>query len=176
MSGSNGCIFHESSDQGIHLRSLLHLPRITDIPLPLHRGEAQNEHKVTTAIDGPPPSLGGSPNNPMMVTHQKEVYYRLGIWHLHITYKTNTRWQLPWMITYHSLDGHPPTLGWLPTKWKCTRGFDLAIALYSQNWHQVTTAGWSYYDGHPPNQGYGMVNQEGQPPSGWDKISNFLGT
>ena len=60
-------------------------------PPPLHRGEAQNEHKVTTAIDGPPPSLGGSPNNPMMVTHQKEVCYRLGIWHLNLSHKTETR-------------------------------------------------------------------------------------
>ena len=30
-----------------------------------------------------------------MVTHQKKVYYRHGIWQLHITHKTNTRWQLP---------------------------------------------------------------------------------
>ena len=55
------------------------------------------------------PSLGGSPTNPRMVTHQKEVYYRLGNWHLHITHDTNTRRQLPSMVTYHYLDGHPPT-------------------------------------------------------------------
>ena len=32
-----------------------------------------------------------SPTIPRMVTHQKEVYYRLGIWHLGLTYKTKTR-------------------------------------------------------------------------------------
>ena len=42
-------------------------------------------------MDGHLPSLGWSPINPRMVTHQKEVYYRLGIWHLDLTQKTNTR-------------------------------------------------------------------------------------
>ena len=42
-------------------------------------------------MDGHPPSLGGSPTNPRMITHQREVYYRLGNEHLHITRKTNTR-------------------------------------------------------------------------------------
>ena len=31
---------------------------------------SQNEHQVTTAMDGHLPSLGGSPANPSMVTHQ----------------------------------------------------------------------------------------------------------
>ena len=38
--------------------------------------------------DGHPPTQEWSPTNLRMVTHQKEVYYRLGIWHLHITHKT----------------------------------------------------------------------------------------
>ena len=42
-------------------------------------------------MDGHLPSLGWSSTNPRMVTHQKEVYYRLGIWHLDLTQKTNTR-------------------------------------------------------------------------------------
>ena len=36
------------------------------------------KHQVTPVMDGHPPSLGGSPANPRMVTHQREVYYRLG--------------------------------------------------------------------------------------------------
>ena len=39
------------------------------------RLETQNEHLVTTVMDGQPKFLGGSPTNPRMVTHQKEVYY-----------------------------------------------------------------------------------------------------
>ena len=54
------------------------------------------------------PSLGGSPTDPRMVTHQKEVYYRLGIRQLHIINKTNTKRQLPWMVTYHPEVCHPP--------------------------------------------------------------------
>ena len=41
-------------------------------------------------MDSQLPSLGWSPTNPRMVIHQKEVYYRLGIWHIHFTEKTNT--------------------------------------------------------------------------------------
>ena len=48
------------------------------------------------------------------VTHQKELYYRLGIWQLHITHKTNNRWQLPRMVTYHPYYAWPPTQGWSP--------------------------------------------------------------
>ena len=70
--------------------------------------------------DGQPPTQGWSAANPRMVTHQKEVYYRLGIWHFHFTPKTNTRWQLQCTVTYHPLEGHPPTHGWSPTKRKCT--------------------------------------------------------
>ena len=60
-------------------------------------------------------SLGGTPTNPRMVTQQKEVYYRLGIRQLHLTHKTNTRWHMPWMVTYHPYEGDPPTQGWSPT-------------------------------------------------------------
>ena len=51
-------------------------------------------------MDGHPPSLGGSPPKLSMGTHQKKVYYILGIWHLHITHKTYTKGQLPWMVPY----------------------------------------------------------------------------
>ena len=79
---------------------------------------------------GPPPSLGGSPSKPRMVTHLKEVFYWLGIWHLHISQKTNTRWQLPRMVPYHFLDGQPPAarfvsispnLALLGPVWPCLR-------------------------------------------------------
>ena len=45
--------------------------------------------------------------------HKKEVYYRLGICHLHN--KTNTGCRMPQMVTIHRMvphrpkDGHPPT-------------------------------------------------------------------
>ena len=35
--------------------------------------------------------IGWSPTNPRMVTHQKDINYILGIWHLDLTYKTETR-------------------------------------------------------------------------------------
>ena len=68
-----------------------------------------------SSLRWPPPTQGWSPTNLRMVTNQKEVYYRLWILKLHITHKTNTRWQLPWMVTYHSCEGHPQTQGWSPT-------------------------------------------------------------
>ena len=37
------------------------------------------------------PYLGRSPTKQRMVTHQKEVYNRLGIWHLDLIHKTKTR-------------------------------------------------------------------------------------
>ena len=46
------------------------------------------------------PMQGWSLTNPRMVTHQKEVYFKLEIWQLNITHKTNTRGHLPWMVTY----------------------------------------------------------------------------
>ena len=61
-------------------------------------------------MDGDIPSLRGSPTNPRMVTNQpkdgplnKEVYYRLGIWHLHITPNET------------DMDGHLSSLAWSPT-------------------------------------------------------------
>ena len=46
-------------------------------------------------MDGHLPSLGWSLTNPRMVTQLKEVYYRLKIWYLDLTYKNKTRAQLP---------------------------------------------------------------------------------
>ena len=52
---------------------------------------SQNYDLVTTARNGHLPSLEWSPTNPRMVTLHKEVYYRLGIWHLDLPHKTKTR-------------------------------------------------------------------------------------
>ena len=71
-------------------------------------------------MDGHLPSTGWSPTNPRMVTHQKEVKYRLRIRHLDLTHKPKTRCMLSWMITYHPKDGHPPTKGWSPNRRKYT--------------------------------------------------------
>ena len=46
---------------------------------------------------------------PSLVTHQKEVYYRHGIWHLNLTKFTNES-----QVTT-SMDGHLLSLGWSPT-------------------------------------------------------------
>ena len=63
---------------------------------------SQNYIQMTLAMDGYLPSLGWSPTNPRMVTHQKEVNYKLGIWHLdchtrlHLGFSANLRiWQVP---------------------------------------------------------------------------------
>ena len=42
-------------------------------------------------MDGHLSILGWTYTNPRIVTHQKEVNYRLRIWHLDLTYKTKTR-------------------------------------------------------------------------------------
>ena len=51
-------------------------------------------------MDGNLPSLGGSPTNPRVVTHQKEVFNRFYIWLLDLVHKTKTKWLLPWMVTH----------------------------------------------------------------------------
>ena len=52
-------------------------------------------------------SLGWSPTNPRMVTSQKEVHFRLEIWHLGLTHKTTANNchecspTIPRMVTHH---------------------------------------------------------------------------
>ena len=78
------------------------LYQTTKLMLSLHLEAWNFVQSLSYDHQGHLPSLGGSPTNPRMVTNQpKDVYYRLGIWHLHFTHKTNTRWQLPWMVTFH---------------------------------------------------------------------------
>ena len=50
--------------------------------------------------------------------YQKELYYKLGIWHLNLTHKNKTSW----MVSHHHQDGHPPSKGWLPTIQNLTEG------------------------------------------------------
>ena len=63
--------------------------------------------------------IGWSTTHPRMVIQQPKGGLKpegsvltQGIWHLGLTNKTNTRWQLPWMVTYHPKEGHPPTQWW----------------------------------------------------------------
>ena len=72
-------------------------------------------------MDGHPQSLRGSPTNPRMVTNQpkdgnpnKEVYFRLGIWHLHKKLRLGDicHGQTP---TIHRIVLHPPKDGNPPT-------------------------------------------------------------
>ena len=75
-------------------------------------------------------SLGGSPTNPRIVTKgghpNKEGYYRLGIWHLQNTVVPPDDICHGWSptifrkVSHQPKDGQPPTLGWSPTKKKCT--------------------------------------------------------
>ena len=73
-------------------------------------------HKIKTrwsVMDGQPPSPGWSATIQRMVTHhpmdghppskiyQKEVCYRLEIWHKDLTQNIKTRWQLPGMVSHH---------------------------------------------------------------------------
>ena len=53
-------------------------------------------------MDGHLLYLVWSPNNPRMVTHQKEVNYRVEILHLDLTYNTKTRGRLQWMVPYYA--------------------------------------------------------------------------
>ena len=46
---------------------------------------------MIAAMNGHLPYLGWSPTNLRMVTHQKKVHYRLGIWHLDLTHKMKAK-------------------------------------------------------------------------------------
>ena len=95
--------------------------------------------------------------------YQKEVYYRLEIWHRDLTHKIKTRWS--------AMDGQPPSPGWSPTIQNLPeRGvlqtWTLAHIHYSQNQDQVKCHGWSATiprmvthhpkDGRPPSK----INQK----------------
>ena len=57
-------------------------------------------------------SLTTTTTNPTKI-YQKEVYYRLVIWHLDLTHKTKTRWSA--MDGQLQSPGWSPTIGWPPT-------------------------------------------------------------
>ena len=127
---------------------------------------------MTTAIDG-------SPTIPKMVTHQpkdgycqKEVYSRLGIWHLDLTHKTNTRFNCHrWPIL---------SLGWSHTNSKMVTHHTKYVqqqAQFFKGWSP--TFQWLVThlpkEGHPPSQGWSITipriwccSQDGHPPTvGW---------
>ena len=51
--------------------------------------------------------------HPPFKIYQKEVYYRLEIWHLALTHKSNPGEVR--MVSPHPQDGHPPSQGWSTT-------------------------------------------------------------
>ena len=89
-----------------------------------------------------------------MVTHQKEVYYKLGIWHLDLTHKTKAKQQLPWMVTYHPKDSHPQPKDGHPPGGNVVQTWNLALEFFSQNEIQVTAS----MDGHLLSLGLSPTN------------------
>ena len=97
-------------------------------------GHQPTQGQVTTAMNGQPPSLGGSRTHPRMVTHQKKVYHRLGLLHLHITH----------LVTYNSLDDNPPTLGWPLSRWSSTTDLEFVnYTLLTKLTPGINCRGWS---------------------------------
>ena len=83
-------------------------------------------------MDGHLPYLGWSPTNPRMVTHQKEVHYRLGIWYLDLF--LSMLCGVPTPLSYvqcphpnkciYNLCGVPPPFG-----------LSIYLNLYPRVWH-----------------------------------------
>ena len=72
--------------------------------------------RVTTAKDGHLPSLGWSPTNLKLVTHQKELWYILGIWHYilqarNLALRLNSQNEV--QVTT-ARNGHLSSRGWSP--------------------------------------------------------------
>ena len=118
---------------------------------------------MTTARDGHLPCPGWSPTNQRMVTHQKEVCYRLGIWHFDLTHKLrpvdNCQECSPTtlrMVTHQPKDGHPPEGCMLLTR-------NLALTLNSQNYGQVTIV----RVGHLPSLGWSPTRRILALRKGW---------
>jgi len=112
--------------------------------------------------DGHPPSMDGHGHSPSKI-YQKELFYKLGIWHLDLTHKIKTRWQMIWMVSHHHHDGHPPFKGWLSTIQNLTVGsvpqtWNLARTLNHKiktRWQLPLMDGYHPLDGHQPSQGQG---------------------
>ena len=85
---------------------------------------------------------GWSPIIPR-IAHQKEVYYRLGIWHFDLTHKTNNRGQLSWIFTYRPQDGHPTSKIWLLTFPKMGTHFPKDGHQPSQDGYPLSSSGWA---------------------------------
>ena len=124
--------------------------------------------------------------------YQKELYYKLGIWHLNLTHKIKTRWQLLWMVS-----GQLQYLGWSHPIQNLTEGSVLQTCNLAHRLNHKIKTRWqwpsvvSYHslDGHPPSQGQGWSPsiprlrmftqnlQNGHPASpGWAPINLMLVT
>ena len=53
---------------------------------------------MTTARTGHLSSRGWSPTNPKIVTYQKDIYYRLGIWNLDLMHRINPNVENRWKM------------------------------------------------------------------------------
>ena len=118
------------------------------------------------------PSPGGSPTNPRMVTHHPKDGHppnqrwsptwrkcttdmEFGTYTLltKLTHVDNCHEWSPTMlrmVVHQPKDGHPPTLGWSPTRRKCTTDFKFGIYTLLTKKHLMTTV----MDGHLPSLGW----------------------
>ena len=102
-------------------------------------------------MDGQPQSPGWLPTIQIEI-YQNDVYYRHGIWHLDLIFKFKTRWQLPWMFSHYSQDGHPPYHGWSLIIQTLPEGIVL------QAWNLASRLN-SQMDGQPPSKGWLLTIQ-----------------
>ena len=124
-------------------------------------------------MDGNLSSLGWSTTNQRRIPHQKKLNCKLGIRHLYTTQKINTWWKLLWMITYHPLDDHTPSLGWSPTIKNMVTNPSKEGHPFSKRWsatiHRMVTH--NPQEGHQPSKNWSPTNprkvthhrQEGNP-------------
>ena len=99
--------------------------------------------------------------------YQKELYYKLEIWHLDLTHKIKTGWQLLWMVSHHHQNGNPPSKGWVPTIQNLMKGsvlqtWNLAHRRNQKiktSWQLPLMVGYHPLDGHPPSQGWSLTTE-----------------
>ena len=98
-----------------------------------------------------------APTIPRMVTHQKEVYCRHGIWHLD---NSQNEHRMHRMVTHHPKDGihypkygHKPSQRWLPF-------FKRMVTNHAQN-------------GPTPSPKVGHPTAQGRPPTATRMVTHY---